>query len=89
MEHIAIHAPRPRAAAPPDSLSAQAGSALARARYRAQAAIGDLDQRLGAADAAGRAGTWAPGAANTWDNFRLPGAAEEAVARHQRKRQRR
>ena len=35
-----------------------------------------------------RAGTWAPVAANTWDDFRWLGAAEEAVARHQRKRQR-
>jgi hypothetical protein len=64
-------------------------SALARARYRSRAAIDDVDRSLAAADAAERAGTWARGAAKTWHDYQLLGAAEDAAARHQRKRQRR
>jgi hypothetical protein len=64
-------------------------SALARARYRSQAAIDDVDTSLAAADAAERAGTWAPRVAKTWYDYQLLGAAEDAGARHQRKRQRR
>jgi hypothetical protein len=63
-------------------------SALARARYRSQAAIDDVDTSL-AADAAERAGTRVPGAAKTWHDYQLLGAAEDAVATHRRKRQRR
>jgi len=68
-----------------DAARLHAESALARARYRSQAGIDDVDTSLAAADAAERAGTWAPGAAKTWHDYQLLGA----VARHQRKRQRR
>jgi hypothetical protein len=64
-------------------------SALARARYRSQAAIDDVDTSLAAADAAKRAGTWALGAAKTWHDYQLLGADEDASTRHQRNRQRR
>ena len=71
-----------------DAARLDAESALARARYRSQAAIDDVDTSLAAADAAERAGTWAPGAATTWHEYQLL-AAEDAAVRHQRKRQRR
>jgi hypothetical protein len=63
-------------------------SALARARYRSQAAIDDVDTSPAAADAAERAGTCAPRVAKTWYDYQLLGAAEDAAARHQRKRRR-
>jgi hypothetical protein len=69
-----------------DAARLHAESALARARYRSQAGIDDVDTSLAAAE---RVGTWAPGAAKTWHDYQLLGAAEGAVARHQRKRQRR
>jgi len=72
-----------------DAASLHAESALGRARYRSPAAIDDVDTSLTAADAAERAGPWAPGAAKTRHDYQLLGAAEDAVARHQRKRQRR
>ena len=70
-----------------DAARLHAESALARARYRSQAAIDDTS--LASADAAERAGTGAPGAAKTWHDYQLLGSAEDAAARHQRKWQRR
>jgi hypothetical protein len=89
MEGWSIHVPRPRAAAPPDAASVHTESALARARYRAKAAAEDLDQLIAAAGAAARTGTWTPCAAKSFDDYALLSAAEDDVARHQRKRQRR
>jgi hypothetical protein len=63
-------------------------SALAHAPYRSPAAIDDVDTSLAAADAAERAGTWAPRVAKTWYDYQLLGAAEHAGGRHQRKRRR-
>ena len=89
MERISIWRPRPEAAAPPNAATIQAESALAKARYRAKAAVEDADALLAGADARERSGTWqAPGAASLADYGAL-GAGEDIIARHQRKRQRR
>src|SRR5581483_1686159 len=53
MESWAIHAPRPKAVAPPNVPSARTEARLAELRYRTNAALEDVEVALGSTSSAG------------------------------------
>jgi hypothetical protein len=56
--------------------------------YRANAAIGDLDALMSAADAARRTGSWQPAAARTPRDFEELARGQDILVRQQRRQRR-